>query len=221
MSENNKYPVFFDLDRTILSINSGRLLVKEAYRQELMSLGKYLNAIYLSLLYKFDLRDTNRIIERMGKWVKGVPEAGLEQLCSEIAEKYLFGFIHKEIKEELAFHRKKDVEIIMLSSAISFICSPVAKHLGIEKIICSRLETVAGKLTGNPAGKFCFGPEKGIRLREYCIKNNYDPATAWHYGDSVSDLSAFEASGIRVCVNPDQKLRKIALKNGWRIENWK
>ena len=221
MAEHKKYPVFFDLDRTILSINSGKLLVKEAHRQELMGLGKYINAIYMSLLYKFNLRDTNRIIERMGQWVKGVPAAGLEQLSSEIAEKYLFGSIHREIKGELASHRKNNAEIIMLSSAISFICNPVARHLGIENIICSRLEIVSGKLTGKPVGKFCFGTEKGIRLIEYCVNNNFDPSSAWHYGDSVSDLSAFEASGVQVCVNPDNKLRRIALKNGWRIENWK
>ena len=220
MAENKKYAVFIDLDRTILSINSGRLLVEEAHRQGLMSLGKYTNAIFLSLLYKFHLKDTNLIIEKMGQWLKDVPSGDLEKLCNEIAIKYLFDLVHKEIYTELEYHRSENAEIIMLSSAISFICNPVAEYLGIENVICSNLEVIDGKLTGNPHGKFCFGPEKGIRLKDYCIKNNYIPEAAWHYGDSISDLSAFEASGIRVCINPDNRLRKIALKNGWRIENW-
>jgi HAD superfamily phosphoserine phosphatase-like hydrolase len=185
-----------------------------------MSLGTYVNAIFLSVLYRFNLRDTNLIIGRMGKWVKGVPSADLEKLCLDITERFLFESIHPEIIGELNYHRQENAEIVMLSSAISFICYPIARHLGIKNVICSHLEVNNGKLTGNPAGKFIFGKEKGIRLTDYCLKNNFDPEYAWHYGDSVSDLSAFEASGTKVCINPDNKLRKIALHRGWRIENW-
>jgi phosphoserine phosphatase len=90
----------------------------------------------------------------------------------------------------------------------------------MDDVLCTHLQEENGVLTGNAEGEFCYGPEKGRRLTEFCMLSGSDPLTAWHYGDSVSDLSAFEASGNRVCVNPDKKLRKIAIKRGWRIEDW-
>ena len=220
MEPANIYAVFFDLDRTIISVNSGKVLVKEAFRRGLMNAKDYINAIYLSILYKFNLRDASLIIERMGEWVSGQPVSKLTDLCSEVAQKYLVGSIHSEIYKEVEYHRSKQAIIVLLSSSISYLCEPVAQHLGINQVICSMLEEKDGILTGQPAGNFCYGPEKGIRLTEFCRDNGLDPGLSWHYGDSVSDLPAFEASGTRVCVNPDRRLLKIGRQNGWRIENW-
>ncbi len=220
MKTEKIYAVFFDLDRTIISMNSGKILVKEAFKRGLMNTMQYIGALYLSILYKLNLRDASLIIGKMGEWVKGKPASGLKDLCSDVAEEYLIGSVHTEIYDEIEYHRRNGADIVLLSSSISFLCDPVAQYLGIKNVICSKLEEKDGILTGQPEGNFCYGPEKGIRLIEYCMINGFNSGTSWHYGDSVSDLSAFEASGTRICVNPDKKLRKIGLHNGWRIENW-
>ena len=220
METRKKYAAFFDLDRTILSVNSGKVLVKQAFREGLMNIRTYLNALYLSILYKLNLRKPTIIIERMGEWVKDQPSSKLRDLCTGVAENFLINSIHKEIYTEIEYHRQNGGEIILLSSSISFLCEPVAQHLGINNIICSRLEEKNGILTGRPEGNFCYGQEKRIRLLDYCARNGFDPGSSWHYGDSVSDLSAFEATGTRICVNPDKKLERIGLKKGWRIEKW-
>jgi phosphoserine phosphatase len=67
----------------------------------------------------------------------------------------------------------------------------------------------------------CFGPEKAVRLKEYCKINNSSPSDAWYYGDSISDLPALLSVGHPVCVNPDYKLKKSAIKRDWKIVNWK
>ena len=220
MESLKKYAAFLDLDRTIISVNSGKVLVKEAFRKGLMSTGTYINALYLSILYKLNPRKASFIIERMGGWVSGKPVSEFADLCSEVAENYLIKSIHREAYEEIEYHRKKGADIVMLSSSLYYLCEPVARHLGIRNVLCSRLEAKDGILTGQPEGALCYGPEKGIRLKEYCLDHGLEPGTSWHYGDSVSDLSAFEASGTRICVNPDKKLLKIGLQNGWRIEKW-
>ena len=220
MEPVKKYAVFMDLDRTIISVNSGKVLVKEAFRKGLMNAGTYFNALYLSILYKLNLRKASLIIERMGGWVSGQPVSKLADLCSVVAAKYLISSIHSEIYKEIEYHRHKGADIIMLSSSIYYLCEPVARHLGIKNVICSRLEEKNGILTGQPQGNFCYGPEKGFRLREYCRIHGFEPGLSWHYGDSVSDLSAFDASGTCICVNPDKKLLKIGIQKGWRIENW-
>jgi len=212
--------VFFDLDRTIISLNSGSIIVKQAYKKGLMSTRNLIQAIFQSYLYKFNLRETKLIIKKMGTWVTGLPFEEIDELAREVVNKFLIENIRPEIIRIIDFHRKNDARLGILSSAISSICIPVGRYLGIEEIICTEMETTEGILTGNPAGNFCFGDEKRIRLLSFCEKNNLPPAHAWYYSDSISDLPVFEAVGHPVCVSPDKKLTRIALEKGWEIYNW-
>ena len=40
------------------------------------------------------------------------------------------------------------------------------------------------------------------------------------YTDSYSDLTVLEAVGEAVAVNPDPRLRRLAVKRGWRVVDW-
>ena len=47
-----------------------------------------------------------------------------------------------------------------------------------------------------------------------------DLAEAWFYTDSMSDRPMMEAVRYPVAVNPDPRLRRLALKRGWPVEDW-
>lgn len=220
MDSQKSYIAFFDLDRTIISLNSGSLLVRQAYKNGAMSTGNLINAILQSYLYKFNLRDTNLIISKMGMWLKGLHREIINELSKEVVSKYLIGSIRQEIIKEIDFHKQNNARLVILSSAISPICDPIGRHLGVEDIICTVMETSEGILTGAPVGNFCFGDEKRTRLLSYCENNHYDPAEAWYYADSVSDLPVFEVVGHPVCVTPDKKLSRIAREKGWNIKHY-
>ncbi len=215
----DKYFAFFDLDMTVLNVNSGTLLVKRAYKNRLMDTGDLINAIIQGFRYRFNLRDTHIIITEMGKWLKGLPKVSLDKLCEEVANNLSVNNIRPEMIKEIEFHRKMGGAIILLTSSINSLCEPFGKKIGSDGIICTVMESKNGILTGMPAGKYCFDDEKRVRLQEWCIKNNSDPAKAWYYADSIADLSALEAVGHPVCVSPDKNLRKAAIQRGWRIIN--
>jgi phosphoserine phosphatase len=40
------------------------------------------------------------------------------------------------------------------------------------------------------------------------------------YTDSITDLPLLEAVGRPVAVNPDPRLRRLARRRGWPIEDW-
>lgn len=220
MKTKGSYPVFFDLDRTIIDVNSGSLLVRHAYKNGLMSTGNLLNAILQAWLYKFNLRDTNVIIAKMGNWLKGLHHEAVEELSEEVVNKYLIKSIRPEIVAEIKFHKEKSGLIVMLSSAISSICEPTGRLLGFNDILCTTMETIDGILTGSPAGNYCFGDEKRVRLMEFCEAGNYSLKETYYYADSISDLPALEVVGHPVCITPDKKLRQVARKKGWRIDDW-
>jgi HAD superfamily hydrolase (TIGR01490 family) len=211
------YAAFFDLDKTLLSINSGSVLVREAYKRGLMSTSDLLNAIYLSWLYKFNLRDTSIIVSGMGKWLKGMTLDDMEALSEHIVNKQLVEAIRPEIFPEIRFHRENNAEVVILSSAIVQICKPLGSYIGADNIVCTVMEVADGVFTGLPENKFCFEDEKRIRLIQYCEMRNYSLSKAFYYGDSISDLPALKVVGHPICVRPDRRLSRISRENGWRI----
>jgi HAD superfamily hydrolase (TIGR01490 family) len=214
------YIAFFDLDRTILNVNSGSFLVREAHKSKLMSTGNFLKAIYYSLLYKFHLRNTDSIISGMGGWLKGIAEEKVVEISERIVNKQLIGRIRPEIISEIRFHKGNNAELVILSSAMEEICKPIKDHLGFDTLICTRMKVENGYYTGLPETRFCFENEKRKQLEKYCNSMNYYLKDAYYYGDSIADLPALETVGFPICISPDQKLLKIAKERGWTIKKW-
>lgn len=98
-----------------------------------------------------------------------------------------------------------------------YICEPIANHLKIDDIICSELEVVNDIFTGKPVGRLCINEEKPHKLKDFCSKYGYPVKDAYFYGDSLDDLPALDIVGHPVCINPDKKLKKIAIEKGWEI----
>jgi len=216
-TKDKGYVAFFDLDKTILSINSGSVLVREAYKMGLLSSSDLLNAISLSLLHKLHLRDTALIVSGMGRWLKGVTVDEMTVLCEHVVNKHLVGAIRPEMYPEIEFHKRNNAEIVILSSVIIQICRPLGSYIGANEVICTEMDAVDGVFTGSAENKFCFEDEKRVRLKQYCEVNNYSLREAYYYGDSIDDLSALEVVGHPVCVHPDRKLFRVAHKKDWRV----
>lgn len=217
MSNPKSYVAFFDLDKTILSVNSGSVLVKEAYKNKLINTSDLLHALYLSLLYKFHLRATTKIIDGMGTWLKGKSQNDVEILTAKVAENNLYQTFRPEMLEEINFHRSKNAEIVILSSVISELCIHLSNKLSADYFLCTRMDCVNGIYTGFPDGDFCFGGAKMLRLKEYCANHLFNLRDAYYYADSVDDLPALGSVGHPVCVSPDKELLKVATNKGWKI----
>jgi HAD superfamily hydrolase (TIGR01490 family) len=226
ISSNNKkqqysYTAFFDLDNTIVSENSSKLLIRLAYEKKMISNAGILKALWLSFLFKFNLKDTEKIIAGMVKWLSGISRVVIDDLSSEVFTKHLLALIPDEARSEIKMHKEKNAELVILSSALEPVCRSFADYLEMDNIICTELEVNGDSFTGRTSGKLCFGNEKLVRLKQYCEKIYSDVDRAWYYGDSIYDLPALEAVGHPVCINPDRQLRKKAIKKGWTIYDWK
>jgi HAD superfamily hydrolase (TIGR01490 family) len=219
-ADREDYIAFFDLDQTITRAISGRALVAAGYKKGLFSEWDFINAVFLSVLFRFKLKDPYRIVVKMVRWVKGMPENILNDLCVEVCREILLPSVYPDAIKEIEFHKSKNARIVILSSALKGICEKMAESLNIDDILCSELEVRDGLLTGNPEGSLCFDEEKAKRLMSYCEKHNLSSTVSWYYGDSISDLPALSKVGHPVCVNPDARLRKIAINKDWKILNW-
>ena len=212
-----KYAAFYDLDHTILDGNSATHIVQEARKQEVMTERQFRHAVWLSILYKLNIGEPNRMILRMLSWLKGKEEQYIMKFSREIFDLLVKDTVRPEILETMKEHRDKKGAVVLLSSASTPICLPVSQFLGMDDIICTQLESRNGRLTGNTIRKLVYGSEKKVRMLEFCRDKDYDPRDAWYYGDSNTDRYVMEAVGNPVAVFPDRRLLKIAKRNHWPI----
>ncbi len=220
MEKKYSYAAFFDLDRTIIRVNSGEILVRQAYKNGLMSKMDIFKGFYFTFLYKLELMPTEQIIKGMAHWMAGLSESAVINLSEEIFQTYLIDAIRPEIYDTIQFHKERNGEVVILSASMPYICSQFEAQLNLGDSICSQLEVVEGKFTGRPVGRFCFGDEKVSRLTRFCEERNYSLTDAYYYADSISDYKALNIIGHPVGVSPDKKLAKAARQKGWQIYNW-
>jgi len=220
MAKDYNYIAFFDLDGTLLKVNSGKVLIRRAHQSGLMHTRDLMHAFYLSFLHKFNLKETTQIAAQMPKWMGGMPEQEMADFSEKIIKRELLNLIRPEMYEEIETHKKNNARLVMLSASLPYICGPIARHLEFDDIICSRLETIDGVLTGNPIGRLCLDDEKLVRFNDYCGLHNCSISDAYYYGDSIEDFPVLDVVGHPVCIKPDKKLNKIAIQKGWPIHNW-
>lgn len=212
-----KYLAAFDLDRTILTLNSSKLVVAAAREHGYMSVKQLLQALIYSVAYKFDLAEPTKIVTAMMGWLEGESEEEVIQMTKSFIVPDLLNAIRPEVEKEIVQHKENEARVILLSSALPYLCEPVAKQLHMDDIICTHLEVKSGTFTGKPLGKLVYKQEKKEQIIAYCRKHNFQLKETWYYGDAFTDRFILKKVGHPVCVDPEIKLRLLAKKNGWEI----
>ena len=213
------YIVFFDLDNTILNTISTKIILEDALKKNLIKKFDFIKGVFFTGATAIGLLSEETA---MIKWIKTFNHRPEEFITDNTKDWFnlLKQYIRNNAYEEIEYHTKKNAHIVLLSSAISYICTPLSSHLKMNSTICSLLEISNGKFTGNFDGNYCNGKEKLLRSMQYCKKNNFNFDEAFYYGDSINDLPILDKIGNPRCVSPDKKLKKIALKRRWKILNW-
>lgn len=153
----------------------------------------------------------------MTGWLRGLKESDVVSLIDTHAVPEMLKLIRPEIRNEIKRHKDNHARLILLSSALPYLCDPIARDLEMDDIVCSKLQLRDGIFTGKPEGRLVFGKEKRIRMKEYCTSNNFPLDTAWYYGDAFTDRFVMLAVGNPVCVKPELKLGWMAKRRGWKI----
>ena len=215
-----EYVAFFDLDRTLISGVSGKILFQQAYKNGILSTKDIVQGIGYSFLHKLNLMNPDKIIVKMVNNLKGISESVIKELIENIFEDHIKISLREKAINEITKHKKNHGKTVILSASLSYICEPLKEILEMDDIICSSLEVKNGYFTGKPDGRYCYGKEKYHRAIQYCEENNFSFTDAYFYSDSISDLPLLQVVGNPICVCPDDSLRQIAEKSGWTICDW-
>jgi putative phosphoserine phosphatase/1-acylglycerol-3-phosphate O-acyltransferase len=207
---------FFDFDGTIIATHSVKDMVLERFRngeltgQEIFDLG--------TMVARY-LLNSDSFAEAMRASIQnlaGLPEHKLAELGEKVSREHLAAEVFPEIRAMIRAHQIQGHTVAIVSSATRYQIEPLARSLGIDHILCTELELVDGRLTGELAGDVCFGANKLAAVRRFAKGHRVKLTKSYFYTNGAEDEPLLDAVGHATVVNPDGKLVDIAKHNGWR-----
>lgn len=211
---------FFDLDRTLVRVNTGSLYVRWRMRQRKMGLGEFARASWWTLQYTFGVLDAESVSRAAIGSLAGIDEAVFRSECREWVEREVLAHVTDAARAEVGRRRAEGFVCALLTGTSPYVADPVATHLEVEHVLSSRMKVEGGRFTGELEPPLCYGAGKVERARAWAIDHAIDLEGSVFYTDSVSDLPMLEAVGGPHVINPDPRLRAVALRRGWPVSRW-
>ncbi len=216
----SRIAAFFDVDHTLLEINSGTEWVRHEWRRGRMSVRGLLRAIWWLALYRLSWMDFEDVTAKATVGYHGRAVADLEAEVRTWFDSEIAAWICKQGRQAIAQHRSQGHIVALLTSGTRFSAQPLAERLGVDHVLCTELETHNGVLTGRHLAPACGGSGKIVHAEKFAEDHNIDMARSYFYTDSMSDLPMLERVGEPRVVNPDARLRREARARGWVCERW-
>jgi HAD superfamily hydrolase (TIGR01490 family) len=207
---------FFDVDHTITRRSSGARFIALAMQRGLLPLRLLLLFPFYSLQYKLGIYRPKETAEGF-PYLAGIARASLEEIARESFESRLRSDVYEGAAALIAERRRAGRRVALATSSVDIIVEPLARHLGVDDVLATVLEFSSGVCTGRIVGKPMFRAEKMAGVLAFIAAAGEKPADCGFYSDSIYDLPLLETIGRPVAVNPDFRLRRIALRRGWPV----
>jgi HAD superfamily hydrolase (TIGR01490 family) len=211
---------FFDVDRTLVSCNTGRLFLRDLRRRGEISFLRALRALGWMAKYHLSLIDMQALAARVAVQLEGWSESEFSERCRRWVEDDVLPLLLPSAMRKVEKHRAEGHVLAILSSSPTYVTRPIAETLGIEEVLSTQFEVASGQFTGRLVGPACVGAGKVHWAEAMGMRRSLDLDVSWFYTDSYTDMPMLERVGHRVIVNPDPRLRLMARRRGWPVEDW-
>ena len=211
---------FFDLDRTLITVNSGKLWMDRERRLGKLSLPMVLEAMVRFAAYSLSIGQLDNAMRKALSLYVGVPEAEVEQDTRDWWQQEIAPTVAPGGRRALARHRADGHHLALLTSSSPYVSAAALQTLDLDGFISSRYEIKDGHFTGEPVLPLCFGQGKVVLAEAYCQERGLDLDRSYFYSDSYTDLPMLLRVGQPRVVNPDLRLRLAARRRGWRRLDW-
>jgi HAD superfamily hydrolase (TIGR01490 family) len=219
--DGQRAAAFFDLDETLLRVNSGQLYaLYERRLGRLSTLAVGVSALCL-LLHRFSLLN----VEVAYQWAASQFKAREgEQVRAET-----LGWFEREAAQHmapggrpvLARHRERGEPLVLLTNTSAYIAEAACRVWQLDAWLANMMLTdESGRITGRVELPLCIGEGKVQRAEAWARQQGVALEKSSFYSDSISDLPMLERVGHPYVVNPDARLRSHARRRGWPILDW-
>lgn len=150
--------------------------------------------------------------------LKRIPLSKREQWRDEFFEKMVKPCISKAgLRLIQAYKTQPNTIVILITATHTFLASPVAEHAKVHEMIATEEEMHEGEYTGRVLGMPNMGEGKLKKFQAWVEKNQISLAYTVLYSDSINDLPLLSQVKKPIVVDPDYRLKAIALQKNWDI----
>jgi HAD superfamily hydrolase (TIGR01490 family) len=210
---------FFDLDKTVIAKSSTLAFGRPFFHGGLINRRTVLKGAYAQFVFSLagaDAVTMERLRAQITAMCTGWDAATVQEIVRETLHEIVTPLVYAEATELIEEHRAAGREIVIVSSSGAEMVQPIGEMLGADRVVATRMVTVAGRYTGE-IEFYAYGEEKAAAMRRLAAEGGYDLADCYAYSDSVTDLPMLSAVGHPTAVNPDRALRKAAAERGWPV----
>jgi HAD superfamily hydrolase (TIGR01490 family) len=125
--------------------------------------------------------------------------------------------LREEVVARLRDHRRQGHFTALVSATFADLAELVARELGADVAVGSRLEPAAGGYTGRMLLPVCLGPEKARQAALLAEAHGIDLAASFAYGDRGHDAPILSLVAHPVAVYPAPPLLALARAHGWEV----
>jgi HAD superfamily hydrolase (TIGR01490 family) len=212
---------FFDLDRTLIDVNSGVLFAKWEYREGRITRTQLARALAWSVGYHLSLIDLPKAYEEAVAHYRGTPDTEMMARTRVWFEAEVAHRLLPLARAALQWHRERGHRLVLLSNTSSWQATLATAAWGLDDWLATRCHVGDdGLLDGTVVRPLCYGQGKVTWARRWLDEQGGSLDRAWFYSDSLSDVPMLQAVAHPVVVNPDPRLARLAVRRGWPVRRW-
>lgn len=211
----------FDMDHTLIWVNSGHSSAVLAKRLGLVKMRHLLMGLYKIFLYRLALLDINDWYEANVSMLEGHSVEDMALFADLWFNTLVKNHLYKEGVDLIERHRVEGHRLAIVSNGPDFLVHALAKALDVTDVISTHVEVRNGILSGKLIKPLCCGKGKLGYTLEWAEENKIDLRQSYFYTDSYLDYAVMDSVGYPVAVNPDLKLWLSAKWRGWPIKHFK
>ncbi len=212
---------FFDLDKTLLAVNSVSVWMLAEWRQGRLSNWQLFKLISGLIRYGFGITNIEKDIHTGLMRLKGEDNALVSSQIAQFYQTQIKNLYRPGALTALKEHRQRGHKLILLTSSLYPLAKLVTDELLLDDCLSTKLEVDDhGFYTGKSEGPLCYGAGKLAIAQDYADQLNISLGDCFFYSDSITDLPMLQKVGLPVAVNPDLRLLRVARSKKWRIVDW-
>ena len=211
---------FYDLEGTLVSTNLVHTLGFYAKNQPSLIRTLKKSATTLLSIPAFAVTDqySRQVFNNLFfQSYKGQSEDRMRFFAEELFENILKPAVFPGAYELIEKARSIGLRQVVVTGALDLSVRPLMQHFGIQDYIANRLEFVNGVATGRLLPPVLAAATKASWIRQFAERESINLSESYAYSDSMSDLPMLSVVGHPAAVNPDMRLRQIALHHDWPI----
>lgn len=216
----------FDFDGTLFPQDTLPFLLSQWFNlrySKTKLLKVYLPLVPLYILYKSGINSRLTREQMRVKALQGFNRIFIGMTEQEIIEYFsgtcesIKGLLNSSVVEEVQKAKEAGFHTVILSGSYSLLLKGIGEYLEIDTIIGTEMYFSNGIFNHNKELDLISGSSKTEKLNSYFINHEINWLESYAFADSYTDLDILELVGNPVVVNPDQKLKPIALEKNWRL----